>query len=730
VEAMKSAPMRDRYGLCALGVYLALSMLFFGRGLVGHFTDSLVGKNLGDPGAHIWFLTWLPHALANGRNPIFTDAIWAPAGMNLGWTTWIPLEALISWPITATLGPVASYNFLSLISLPLAAWSAFVLCRYVSDSWPASLVGGYVFGFSGYMISYLWIGDLSLIAVFPIPLAVYAVVRAINRELGVRALVGWLTILLIVQFAIFTELFATATMFGLIAIGLAMVLCAGQIRDQLRVVLLPIVISYLLALLILLPYLYYIFSMPIPKVIWPVALYAADLYFFLLPSPASALGQIEFLRRFLTRVPHSVFVGYSYLGPVMLAVVAAFAWQHWREPRYRFPIVMFLVVAVLSFGPRLTVGGRALLPMPGLALYGLPLMRNALAARFTMYLGLIAALIMAQWLSTSTASVYTRCAAATLATLFLLPGLSHSYWNTRVDTPDFFASGAYSQYLKSGEITLVVPYGWSGNSMLWQAQSDMYFRMAGAWSGMPPAEFQRWPAMIALFNGAYLPDTQTQLKAFMAAHQVRAVLVDESARSSSDARQRQDYFTVLGALGPALAVVGGVGLYTFTRADLRAWEDLNPLDLERRVDEARFAALVDAVDRYVQSGAAPALLSPARLERQEFIRKDWVGGPNILIGEGLWAKGHNDGTFDIGTFGSRAALAAFDPRYRPNALRIRVRPVVTAGNTGDQQELELMVMTFDRGGLARAALLARAASNSISAPASIHGAGGSSSAAR
>src|SRR5258708_32947827 len=108
--------------------------------------------------------------------------------------------------------------------------------------------------------------------------------------------------------------------------------------------------------------------MPIPEVIWPVALSAAVMYLSLRPSPASALGQIEFLRRFLTRVPHSVFVGYSYLGTVMLAVVAAFAWQHWRERRYRFPIVMFLVVAVLSFAPRLTAGGRPLLPMTLLTL--------------------------------------------------------------------------------------------------------------------------------------------------------------------------------------------------------------------------------------------------------------------------------------------------------------------------------------------------------------------------
>ena len=98
------------------------------------------------------------------------------------------------------------------------------------------------------------------------------------------------------------------------------------------------------------------------------------------------------------------------------------------------------------------------------------------------------------------------------------------------------------------------------------------------------------------------------------------------------------------ALGAAPAEDGGVLIYRFTPAALTPWRDMKPLDLERRVDETRFAALLDAADRYVQSGAAPVLVSPARLEQMDFIRNDWVGGPNILIGEGLWAHGHADGT--------------------------------------------------------------------------------------
>ena len=707
----------DQGSVLALLIYTTASCLFFGRGLVGRFAEFHVGKYLGDPAQCAWFLTWLPHALSRGRNPFFTDAIWAPAGMNLSWTTWLPLEALIAWPLTAALGPIASFNFLALVSVPLAAWSAFVLCRYVSGSWCAALVGGYLFGFSGYMLYYLWTGDLNLIAVFPIPLAIYTLLLAHDGHLGLQALVARLTVLLVLLFALFTELFATATMFGAIALVVALVLLSNRSVERLRAILPSTLISYLCALVIISPYLYYMFSEPLPKgPIWPIGLFAADVYFFLLPSPTSALGQLGLFRRLAAELPNTPYVGYSYLGPVMLAVIGAYSLRHAREPRGRFLVVLLCIVAVLSLGPSLTIGGKALFPMPGLLLYGLPLLRNALAARFSMYLSLITAMIMTLWLSESASSLYVKSATASLAILFLLPNLSAAYWDTPGDTPAFFTSGGYSRYIKPGQIAVVVPYGWTGNSMLWQAQSDMYFRMAGGYTGMPPAEFQQWPAMVALFNGTYLPDPEPQIKAFLAAHQVTAVFADRRAKNSSNPKQRQDYDTLVAALGPAQEVDGEVLIYRFTPDALAPWRNLKPLDLERKVDEMRFDALLDAVDRYVQSGAEVALLDPAHLERMNFIRSDWVGGPNILIGEGLWARGHTDGTLELGTFGSRGALTALIELYRADALKVRTTPIVTSENSSDEKELELMVMTFDRGGLARATRRAHARNSSGAAP--------------
>jgi len=333
--------------------------------------------------------------------------------------------------------------------------------------------------------------------------------------------------------------------------------------------------------------------------------------------------------------------------------------------------------------------------------------------RFVMYLALDASLVAALWLSTSSASLYTKCAIMAMAIVFAMPSLSTALWNSPDDTPAFFLSGMYRRYLQPGENVLVVPYGWLGNSMTWQAHTDMYFRMAGAYSGMPPAQFQHWPAMIALYNGNYLPEPELQLKAFLAAQRVSAVLVDERAGSSHDAKQRQDYAIVLAALGPAPAKAGGMLIYRLAPADLTAWRDLKPLDLERRADEARFAALLDAADHYLQSGADLARLSPQRLGQAGLIRNDWVGGPDIRISNGLWVKGHADGTIELGTFGSRVALVELAARYRLDALSVRT--IAIPGSSGREEGLELMVMTFDRNGLARAATLARGPSNPAAA---------------
>jgi hypothetical protein len=67
-----------------------------------------------------------------------------------------------------------------------------------------------------------------------------------------------------------------------------------------------------------------------------------------------------------------------------------------------------------------------------------------------------------------------------LIVLFLWPNVSYfrSVGTSKVETPAFFLTGTYQHYLKRGETVVVLPWGNRGNGKLWQAQTNMYFRIA------------------------------------------------------------------------------------------------------------------------------------------------------------------------------------------------------------------------------------------------------------
>ena len=141
----------DRQAADAFLSYLGLSLLFFGRGLVRDFSSYHIGTGP-DPGQSIWYLAWWAHAITHRLNSLLPDVLFVPCGANLAWATDVPLATLFAMPLTLTIGPVAAYNVL-MLAPPLAGWAAFVLCRYLARSWRAGWLGGFIFGFSPYVVN-------------------------------------------------------------------------------------------------------------------------------------------------------------------------------------------------------------------------------------------------------------------------------------------------------------------------------------------------------------------------------------------------------------------------------------------------------------------------------------------------------------------------------------------------------------------------------------------------
>ena len=63
-----------------------------------------------DPEIFVWSFAWWLHALETWQNPFYSHAVYAPDGVNLVWRTTVPGLALLFTPLTALVGPAASFN--------------------------------------------------------------------------------------------------------------------------------------------------------------------------------------------------------------------------------------------------------------------------------------------------------------------------------------------------------------------------------------------------------------------------------------------------------------------------------------------------------------------------------------------------------------------------------------------------------------------------------------------
>jgi hypothetical protein len=730
------AQLFDRRAVGALLSYLALSVLFFGRGLLAHPTTVYIGLGP-DPQQHIWFMAWWAHAISYHLNPFLTTAIWAPPGVNLAWTTDFPLATVLLYPITRLCGPTVSCNVLHLIAPPLAGWSAFVLCRYlVGRFWPAWL-GGYFFAFSPYMLDGMVNGVL-LMLVFPLPLAVWATMGRRADEIQARGFVAILVLLMVAQFLMSAETFASAAIFGTIATALAARPAAAQERARLRSVASSIIVAYAISAVVLSPYLYYMFAFGTPRgVIFSPWRTSIDVANFLVPTITNQLGTLPFCgmiaRRFLNQLSESG----GYIGLPLLAIVLLFARERWHDRAGKFMMLMLGCACILAMGPLLEIAGYRLLPLPGAALMFVPLLDKAMPARFMIYAYLTMSVMVAMWLAEEHGRTTLRWAIGVAIVPFMLPNLSMSFWTTRAEIPPFFSSSLYRQYLTPGETVVVLPYGLFGEGMLWQAATGMYFRMAGGYVGLAPPmpeEHSGWPIMSGLYNIAGVPDAGEQFKAYLANHDVGAVIVGprtqylvlrlSSLRTAATwlrwpTIDREHIATnkLLASLDTPPLEVGGITLYRLAPKTLAPYRQLTALQMRQRAARARFDALLRGAERYLSQGHRPAGLTPQAVQTLGFVPLDWFGGdpfpshdhignPIFQLESRLSASKRD--AIEVGIEGDYAALKPIVDRYGAQASAIyfpypaRLTPSA-ASLTNDPA---MMVMVFDAAGLARAAAMA------------------------
>ena len=518
---------RSLQGFCVFAMYLGASVVIWGIPVVGHLGSRYVAMaRNGDVDQGRWFLGWTPWALAHAQSPLHTPFLFAPNGIDLSWSAFVPGPAIVAWPVTAAFGTLVSYNVWMLVAPALAAWGAYLVCRRITDRlWP-SVAGGYLFGFSVYVAWQIADGHLNLVLIFPVPLAVYLVIRRVEGSLGRWAFLALLTLTLLGLFSVSTEVFATCAFFGAIAFVIAWLL-AGRDRDRVARVALLTLGAYAITGLLVIPYVAPALSTQPPNLVRPRA--AADLLGFVVPRDQTLIGGTA-MASTMDRFTAPVRADGSYLGIAGLAVLVGFAVTE-RRRRSTWGLLAFVAIAmVLSLGAVLTIGGRSSISLPFSVLTHLPLIRNAHADRFTAYTGLALGVIAAIWVARAHGrTAWIRWAIVIVAALTLVPSVRTPPWHFDDRTPAFFASGTYAGYLQPNEIVAVIAYT-KGESMSWQATTDFAFRLPWAYIGIGSlaSQGESTGEDLVAKNRTTLPSVDGFQRS-LADHDVTAVVIDDAA---------------------------------------------------------------------------------------------------------------------------------------------------------------------------------------------------------
>jgi hypothetical protein len=473
--------------------------------------------------------------------------LWAPTGVNLAWVTDVPGLALVFAPLTWLAGPIASYDTAAVLAPALSAWTAYLLCRYLTRSlWP-SLVGGYLFGFSSYSVAHL-IGHLNLVSVFLLPLVALVVLRYVDGELDGRGLVVRLGPLLAFQVTLSTEIAFTLTL----ALATCLVLgflFAPALRPRVVSALGPLAGAYALCGALASPLLYYALrdfhdtSINLPQ--W----YTTDLLNVVVPTKILLIGG-HWARGVSQHFPGNDTERNAYIGLPALVIVGWFAARRWRTPGGRFLLAGALLAFLASFGQWFEVDGHHLITMPWAHVQYLSPFNNVLPSRLMLYAMLAIAVIAALWTASMTGPI--RFVLPMVAALALVPDLHLGFWRTHANLPAFFTNGDVERCISPGENIMILPQASHGNGMLWQAKSGFRFTMADGYvHPTPPPSFT---STAPLYNIAYGKVTWPDLAIYAREKGVTAVLID--------AKDSVEWRRILQPLAPPQEV-GGVLVYRF-----------------------------------------------------------------------------------------------------------------------------------------------------------------------
>ncbi|MEM3886805.1 MAG: hypothetical protein QXO82_07070 [Candidatus Methanomethylicia archaeon] len=651
--------------------YFILAVFFWGLPMKFDFINRL--NISGDPAFYLWALKWWPYAISHGLNPFLTKAFWAPFGQNLVWTTSCSSIAILMWPITNLFGPIFSYNLTTVISLTLAPYGIYLINRKIGLKQTSSIFGGLVFFFSSYVWGQL-LGHLNLDIIFIVVFIVYLYVLRFKGSISRTKYYILLGILLAIQFGISNEIYASFIVFSFIGFIILILLYLKDEYYKQKIITFGFdtLIGISISVFLLIPYIYYIFYGYVSQNLNDNSFYVADPINYFIPTPITLVFGNVFLPI------SSKFAGNfseegAYLGLPLIFISISFIYLtikylNKQSRFYVFLTLFFIIAIILSFGPYLRILGHHTIPMPWIVFSHLPLIKQALPTRFTLYVDLTVSIIAALWFEKfSKKSV--KYILSGLAILFLIPNL-YLYKGSLIRDyiPNFIKTNEYKNYIKKGSNVIILPaYQDAGfQGPLWQYTTNFYFNLSQMLAGPIPKQIN-W-ALVSFFASSGLSNESNiyDFAAYLKKCNVKYIIISENNKKLERNLDKLIPLT-------SKIILSDVVLY---KVDGKVIKDLKEKGYEYNLKI--YSTLLNSSQNFLSSGQSLSNLYPQYLESHGYLDKSFgyqTGAAKNWTQDGGWIGQWDcpDGKgkcFGIGLVGDINILKPIIDKYKPQALRI------------------------------------------------------------
>jgi hypothetical protein len=403
-------PWRRRLVLAGVVIaYLGLGVVANLPSWTGGVSHTMQCGGCGDSGQEVWFLAWGAHALTHLTDPIRSNFINYPWGVDLADNTSMPLAGAIATPITLIFGPIVTFNVVFSLAFAGSATTMFFVLRRYTRWIPAAFVGGLLYGFSPYMVGQ-GEGHIFLILALVPPVMFLLLDEIIVRQSARWWLMGVLLgLAMIVQLGWSAEVLACVLLIAAIGVIVIAIARPRLVRSHLAyatkaialggVILAPVAAWFAITARTGSEHL-----MGAVHSVSALAGLSSDLAGLVVPTVNQhfSFGLAHIGTGFVTLTSPAGAVQVdaaengTYVGIAILLLLILGAVRFRREGLVRFSILMAALSLIMSMGARLHVWGhKTIIRLPFVVLTHLPFLQSEVASRYCLFMWLFIALAVA-----------------------------------------------------------------------------------------------------------------------------------------------------------------------------------------------------------------------------------------------------------------------------------------------------------------------------------------------